>query len=489
MKRSIPLLLLSLWITSPLLPAAPLDGGFIHFGYSNADEPLGGNRLEALLSEFKKNQMDTVVVLHSRIQKKCNTNQFEWVGHLDQRIPELFAIAKRLGLQVYFGLSLRSVSPDCEFTAKNLPYVAKDTEATVKSVLKLVKPSEIAGWYIPEEPELEELDQKFTQDYIGRLVKEVRKNSPDKPILSAPALNGARSARAEFAADRASSATREFLDKTGITILMLQDSVGADGVNANWGQPRPSVEEYFRAVSKAIGPERLWCDVELFNCCLTPNADWNTYAATSIARLNEQLWMTRSPIVSKRIAFLLQAHMTRIELPGAKKEHLLGAARLLASYRALYKIDGIYVKPAGYKWLTPPAPQYADKGNMLTNMKSGDPRNFLHAGWAGVQGDLGVEFQFEAPMFLDWVAIHVLHDSTAAIEFPKHLDIECQAPGETTWKKVASGDREIPDPTIPNAEYVLTHTGSIDRVCSAIRVKATAGGHWTFISEVEIVAH
>jgi hypothetical protein len=261
----------------------------------------------------------------------------------------------------------------------------------------------------------------------------------------------------------------------------------------SWQRPSPdTVESYFTAIRDAVGVEHLWADVELFNWgnpLFPTDSPSGAYHAASLARLNEQLWMVRDGpggTTSRRVAWVAQIHMS-----GEHVHRAPGAARLAATYRALYGLGGtLLTTPATpVTWQTPPSTSYPDTGNAeLVDMHAGDPRNFAHSSWVGLVGNATVTLDLGAAQELDWVGVHLLADRAPGITLPTSMALSCSpdASGES-FISVATVARPFSaSPTAQTAEWVFSNPVALDAPgCRRVRL-ALDNGAWTFLSEVEL---
>jgi hypothetical protein len=143
-----------------------------------------------------------------------------------------------------------------------------------------------AGWYIPQEPW-----DAYPQDRVETLAKFFRqigdgcRKLADKPVCIAPFFT------AKVTPEVFGRFYAALLASSGVDVVMLQDGVGARGLD----QKVESVVPYFEAMRHAckISGISLWADVEIFTRDFRP---------CGCERLIEQM-RVHAPYVEKMVAF------------------------------------------------------------------------------------------------------------------------------------------------------------------------------------------
>ena len=475
--------------------AAPLDGTFVDLG-SQQMASLPDNKIAPFIDEIAGMGMHTIIIAATRVKPgKCEEPVIHWVAGLPEKLGLVLSEAEKTGIQVYIGLT--SSEETCtEFSQDpNAKTVIADTAQSVRTLQQLYgKSLALAGWYIPDEP------WYLPEEHIGyyRALVEAIHQVSRKPILVSPYLVEVEE---KFTPSEVGAMAAKFSKETGIDVQLWQDSVGAQGTNLDW-ETRPrglgKVEDYFRAISQAIGRDHLWSDNELFNCCVVVGTDYaqsTPYKPTSISRLNAQLWATRQEFTSQRVSWLFQRHMGTVD-----PLHYVESPRLKAAYLAFYGIKGTYVQPVSYEWLNPALPGHRDTGNEMFDRKSGDPKSSEDSRWVGFSGSTRVIIDLGQSSSVDWVGVHLLQKSEKKIKFPSELQVEC-SPDRASWSDL--GKWGMP-PKTDDGEYLLSNLEPLGAECRYLRITlfnlaANFEGNiaanvvsglvpMTFISEIEIVS-
>jgi len=474
-------------------PAQVIDGVFVHVGYGPADNAMPSTVLEPYFAELASIGVGTIIVDQVRVRAApgCggDATAFQWLPEFPGKLGSILDLASRYGMGVYVGLVLTMVACRDFFDPQqpNAALAVQDTAGTVDALSSSAAHPAFRGWYIPDEPT--GLDD-VVYGYYANLVAAIKTRTPAAPVVVAPPLalgacNGLCGPSA--LADKA----LRFRNATGVDIQAWQDSVGTSATRLNqWTRSGWTVEQYFAALADALGQDGIWADVELFTWA-SNLFQFPGYQPASMSRINEQLWETRSGAggrSAKRVVWLLQYHMSSV-YPG----RFQGAERLLAAYKAYYGFAGRVLTPlndGNYVWETPPSSGYPDPGNQkLFDRHAGDPKDFLQADWTGVAGTAQLVIDLGSPQRVDWVAADLLHDPDLGIQIPSQLDVYC-ANLEGQWGATPVMSSR-PAPAFGGAasagESVLGNDRPMGTTCRWLRVVLTNPGHWTFLSEMEIV--
>jgi hypothetical protein len=487
----------------------PLAGTFMYIGTSVLDEGVTYAQIGPYLDELKNDlQMNTVVLVFSKINLgTCTSPNFQWALGMDPN--ELDGSSKLLALaqgalarqmDLYIGLvNAGNCPPGSWTTPPNPANINAQTGASVLAIKnKLNRPLmgasnpylAVKGWYIPDEPG----DcPSFFWGYYPPIVQAIRSHSPaseGRKILLSPYLlaNPGNLTPLTFAAQ-----CRDLRNQAGIDILALQDSAGAGAIDpGHYGQPY-NIEAWFSPLRDQIGISNLWADNELYTYAnpLFPNPACPAtlaYRATSFARLNAQLWQTRtvpapSPVTSKRIAWLQQKHM------GTTAENWSESRRLKAQYRAVYLGQGFLHAIQSYTVTPTPSPSYPDtNGTEMSNGITGDPSRPWHTGWTGVVGPVTIAANLGSPKTVDWVAVQLLQYPDWGIHFPGSLTLWCAPDDLSAWAQMGPvHNLDVPPPGCPsNREYIFSNETKLQHTCKWVRVELGNTGSWTFLGEIEI---
>ncbi|MGE0525929.1 MAG: hypothetical protein AB7G93_22100 [Bdellovibrionales bacterium] len=154
--------------------------------------------------------------------------------------------------------------------------------------------------------------------------------------------------------------------------------------------------------------------------------------------------------------------------------------------RAAYKLGGSTIVPRSYSYSgTRPNVAYADSGQELTNQGVGDPKNFLDPQWVGVpsaNAELSIRLG-QTSSKVDWVAVHMLQNSTYGIYVPDQMEIRCRS---------TTGERRIsvnyPYAQRMDGEYVFSNLSPLGMECTDIVIKFTSLQSWglMFMDEIEM---
>lgn len=468
----------------------PLGGTFLQMEYIWADpdstDPDG--LLTNMFRELRELNMDTVVIQSTR-EKKC-ANQIEdkpyrwWFDDTPDKVLHILNKAKEHAITVYVGLSMFAWW-DCnngqrKFFAAGAREQAVDdiSTATKELVKKIGSHSQFGGWYLPDEPNLVSSpseDRELLNQYFHAIVQNIRSidSNSTRPIIVSPYLNGVNVSPGEVA-----SRAKTFMDRTGVTVLAWQDSVGTAATNLS-GRPGPSLDQYFYELNLVLGKPALWGVAELFEM---GNKDQKMYTASAM-RLNQQLSAMSTDFVGRRIAWINGTYMTRLTLPYGGT--MPGAPRLFAAYKAMYGLGGNNILPASYFWLSAPSPSYPDNWKMF-DAKVADSLNVLDKAWVGIPGWINgsaeVVLNFGMQKNIDWVAVHTGKFSNAGVAYPSKIEFNCFTSSHG-WQTV--GTQTLPIDKILDGEYTFSNLTPLNVSCQHLSVKMY-GDAWIFVSEIEI---
>jgi len=468
-----------------------LSGSFVHFGYGVNDEVVTAAQLPLLLDELKDLGNDTIIISQTRVtspNQGCGyyASQREWIAGFPGKLQSVLDAAQARGIKVYVGTTLSTGCPQF-YEPWNTHGVIDDIQQNLSFLASSYggHPA-FAGWYISDEPGML---SSGVCEYYRQVTSALKALTPGKPVMVAPHFSGASLPSPASLASTAAS----FRAQTGVDIQAWQDGIGSFATTKlyPWVRAGSTVDQYFGALATTLG-SGLWADVEVFNYG-APFAVGGGYRAASAIRINQQLWETRH--AAKRVSWLHQWHMS--EVIGPQYGHW-EAARLQATYRALYGIGGAQWIPASgysaYTWVSPLSTQYPDTaGKEMFDRFTADPQNPQDPGWVGTQGVNGVatfRVDFNASRRLDWVGVHTLTNPAWSIRTPTSGEIYC---GETVASMTKVGDMAAPFTqadlsSVTTQEYVLGNRQPLGASCRFVELRMPTGGYWTFVSEIEMTA-
>ena len=335
---------------------------------------------------------------------------------LDARIPTvlpaLLSEAQRRGIRVYLGLANTEQCADQSGDAAESGTLASFLLANYSGY------GPIAGWYIPNEAYIQ--DGAWLQSevaYFSPVVAAIRARS-SLPILESPYLVNYSPYLASEGDPAAAAATAlQFLKATGIDVLAYEDGMGGRlaGGAIEWNA-YPTMGDYLRAISAAVGPSHLWVIHELFN------DTWGIDAgegSEGITRLNQQIAMVPDALIGKRLTWTQQFWMSA-SVPGRNPE----AQRLLAGYRATHGMGGTLLIPGEILWLSPTTPVQGYLSATLKDGTVGDPFNLADPGWVEVSTqNPALLLDLWGTFTVDWVSLHTSKLTAAGVEIPQEVQI------------------------------------------------------------------
>jgi len=457
-------------IALPAQATPPLDGTFIYTaGWTD-------NQINASINEAKMLGMNTLIINSAQAKSgDCTTNDYAWNMGYPQSIGTILNAAQARGMTVYVGLvfSMAACTPFHEE-----PSAGNTIKATLAAVQAIqgaygAHPA-LAGWYIPDEPALAYWPKpEISYSYYKRLVSTIKSIS-NKPVLVAPYLGGVQYSPA-IVGQRAV----DFKNATGTDIQVWQDSVGAGTIPVHAQNNQPILEDYFAAISNAIGANAFWSDNELFNYSAANDGSWATSAP--ISRVKAQLAQSRLPYAAKRIAFIKQDLMSYADSNATN-----GSKRLYDAYRAVYHAGGGYLRPAAYQWITPPSSIHPDTGDKLFDGVTGDPASTADTAWVGISGNMVVRLDFGQVTKFDWIAAHLLGDGSQGITYPGTLKIYGANSPVGEWTLLSSATLPITQQA-GRGDYAFSNPNPLGAAYRYALVELDNPGQ-TFISELEVVS-
>lgn len=472
---------------SPLGKRGPLDGTFLQAGH------LSYEMLAEFFEEVNDLAMDIIILQNTRTKgtscvaaECCNMEDYDWLPGFPEKLGEILRLADEKQFKVYVGLDLTAhgICPLSYYLEPNAGLTIEDTRKTAKLLEQSYGSyGSFSGWYLPDEPALGEwLYPGLADRYYAGLVRAIREHS-SRPILVSPHFVGVDWRSPETMARRA----KAFLENTGVDVLVWQDAVGAEGVNLEWNPHQNSSADFLSAIADEVGPSATWSLHEAFNCCVNDaGADENgaAYRPTSIVRFANQIDQGKKGNVGKRVAWIQQHHFS-----GVDPYRLPEAERLLDGYLAHYDFAGQLLHPLTYDLMTEPDELYPDSGGELFNFRTGDPKDFTHQEWVGLdaseEGLVSLIIDLGSESSIDWVGIHLLNMPAVGIQFPYEMDLACSTDGDS-WLDL--GNWKLPfDDLMSGAEYVFANDSPLSADCVLIQVSLRAN-NWVFASEVEIIS-
>lgn len=460
----------------------PLNGTFLKL-----DEiPL--ERIGLTVASIHSLGMDTLVVQNLLAREEecdsetcCSTVGFIGIDQMYEKAASLLSSAEEHQMEVYLGIILSSTgacSSGYYLPPLSTQVLADTIDAVKKLEIRFGNSSALAGWYLPDEPDLcETRHPEALFGYYEQLVSAIRIQSV-RPVLISPHMCGC----AEQGLDEFIQRASNFLNASGADILVWQDSAGADGIDPDGNESFNAAEAYHRLVEE-LGQKHTWAVVELFNCCVNHLSvpGGGAYRPASLTRIQHQIAVSSS--TDRQLVWLYQHHLATLA-----PIHHEEAARLEASFRAAYLDDGRLLVPIDYSWETSPSVQYPDSGFELFDGCTGDVLDIHDSAWVGVESSRENSVQLTLDLGeaagIEWLGVHLLQDPEMGVLFPASMSIACfddstRREGFTTINlpEWVSSDR---------SEYVFSNLEPLDLECRTIQL-VLSNTAWTFMSEIEIV--
>jgi hypothetical protein len=417
----------------------------------------------------------------------CAVDAYGWWGDmLTPHLGTILASCESRSLDCYVGLVESTNVCAAFYDEPNLTHDVNQYTSVVTTILATYGfSSALAGWYIPNE---QALGYETRPDHLAAakayflaVRNAIRAIDPNRPIIVAPYLGNPEGIAVQSAADFGQK-VKDFFDNTGgDLIIWLQDSVGADSINAGWDRSgtRPiTVGAYLAAALDAGVPAaNLWGNPELFTYP-TGGFTGPNYTAASLGRVVLQLEQHRA--ADKRFGWLNTTHMTQFN-----DQRRAGADRLYDGYRAWAGISGEWVIPAAVTYSVAPTDAYPDAATALLDRRPGDPRNPAHPDWTRfAAGGTAITVDMGATKTVRWAALSCLNDNADGARFPTTVAV-ATSPDGSAWTTQAT---VTPSWAGTDGEGVIGNTTALAVACRYVRFTVTNASYETLIDTVEIIA-
>jgi len=324
---------------------------------------------QSLLAQMQQLQMDTVVI-QMLVRENGDGTLHSFIGPTGQpdATESILQFADTNGFRVFLGLYLPNWNHD--MLASNFLYetqirMADTAQQTWTRYLSGDRHSSFAGWYLPYEP--------WTANYSSAEISRLRAFfqgvnqacqalSGDLPLAISPFVNSTRPPPCEV-----ERVYTQLLDQSGIGIVMLQDSVGAQQWNRNIIQHVSPYAEAFQRACAATDVE-LWANLECYQI------EGTTYAPCTAARLQKQLEAT-APFVQRFVTFEFVHYMNPVAfLSSWNQDRRDRMQQLFADYKAAF-VDQDYAP-----WGAPVISTTATSGNLSLKWPGG-PGDLFQIQW------------------------------------------------------------------------------------------------------------
>ncbi len=285
-------------------PALRLSGSFIQ--YQSEMQSWPPQTWQAVLDQMRALRMNTVIV-QFLVQENNDGTLHSFIGPagLPDATEAILSYADTNGFKVFLGLYLPNWNHD--MTGSNFLFEAQTRMATTAQqawdrYLVGHRHSSFAGWYLPYEP--------WTANYQPAEVERLRSFfrgvkaactpiSGEVPLVISPFISSSRPPPC-----RVDQLYRQLLDQSGIDILLLQDSVGAQQWETNILQ---HVAPYFEAMQSACRATgvRFWANLESFKL------SGGVFGPCNAARLRQQ-FDAAAPFVEEFVTFDFVHYMNTV---------------------------------------------------------------------------------------------------------------------------------------------------------------------------------
>ncbi len=287
--------LVATWDAGAASPVLRLAGSFMQ--YQDEMQSWAPETWRGVLERMKELKMNTVIV-QMLVRENSDGTMHSFIGPTGQpdATETILAYADTNGFKVFLGLYMPGWNHD--MTGSNFLY---ETQATMAAVAQQAWDrylagnghSSFAGWYIPYEPwtgDYQPAEVDRLRVFFQGIHAACRLVSGDFPIAVSPFISSQRPAPCQVERLYA-----QLLAQSGIDILLLQDSVGAQQWESNILQ---RVAPYFQAFQNACQTTgvRLWANLESFRI------SQGAFGPCDIVRLRKQ-FDAAAPFVDTFVTF------------------------------------------------------------------------------------------------------------------------------------------------------------------------------------------
>ena len=259
---------LALWLlaapgTEAASPALRFSGSFLQYWDEMQSWPPENWR--TLLDSMSELKMNTVIV-QMQVRENDDGTLHSFIGPAGQpdATETILSYADTNGFKVFLGLYLPNWNHD--MLGSNFLFETQNQMATVAQqswnrYLSGNRHPSFAGWYIPYEPwtaDYQPGEVELLRSFFQSIHASCQLISGDAPLAVSPFISAYRPPPCVV-----EQHYRQLLDQSGIGILLLQDSVGAQQWESNIPQ---RVEPYARAFQNACQATgvKLWANIESF---------------------------------------------------------------------------------------------------------------------------------------------------------------------------------------------------------------------------------
>ena len=347
--------------------ALRLSGTFMQYGTEMQSWPP--QTWQAVLESMKEVRINMVIV-QMLVRENNNGTLYSFIGPSGQpdATETILDYADTNGFRVFLGLYLPNWNHD--MTGSNFLFETQSRMAVVAQqawdrYLSGNRHSSFAGWYLPYEPwtaSYQPAEVQRLRSFFQGVHASCQAISGDMPLLVSPFISSSRPPPCQV-----EQLYRQILDQSGIGILLLQDSVGAQQWETNILQ---RVAPYFHAFQNACDSMgvRFWANLESFRIT------GGTFGPCDATRLRKQFDAT-APYVEEFVTFDFLNYMNPVAfLANWDQTRRAQMQQLYSDYKAAFV-------NTDYAPFVPPRLSASIAGNSLV------------LNWQGTRGD---QFQVQS---------------------------------------------------------------------------------------------
>jgi formylglycine-generating enzyme required for sulfatase activity len=346
-------------------PALHLSGSFMQYWVEMQSWPP--ETWQAVLDQMKAVKMNTVIV-QMLVQENNDGTLYSFIGpsgHPDAT-ETILNYADTNGFRVFLGLYMPNWNHDMigsNFLFETQSRMAVVAQQAWDRYLSDNRHSSFAGWYLPYEPwtaNYQPAEVVRLRSFFQVIHASCQAISGDVPLMISPFISSYRPSPC-----RVEQLYRQLLDQSGIDILLLQDSVGAQHWETNILQRVAPYCQAFQDACNSTGV-KFWANLESFRISN------NVYRPCDALRLKKQ-FDAAGPFVEDFVTFDFLHYMNPVAfLSGWDQTRRAQMQQLYSDYKAAFA-------DTEYAPFAPPALSASISGT-----------NFLLK-WRGISGD-----QFQA---------------------------------------------------------------------------------------------
>lgn len=320
----------------PARGAAPdvlrLDGTFMQ--YQEEMQTWSPSTWSLVLDRMRDLRMNTIIVqMLVRENDDGTTHSFIGASGQADATEVILNYADTNGFKVFLGTYSPSWNHDMlagHFLLDTQGKIAAVAQQAWDRYLSGGRHRSFAGWYIPYEPwtaSYQPAEIARLRSFLQQIHAACLRISGEMPLAISPFISAQRAPPCQVEQNY-----RQILDQSGLDLLLLQDSVGAQQWETGIRQHVAPYFQAFRAACDATGV-RLWANLESFRLTTTG------FVPCDAARLRKQLDAT-SPFVDQFVTFDYLHYMNPVVfLSGWDAGRRSQMQQLYSDYKAVFVTD------------------------------------------------------------------------------------------------------------------------------------------------------